>query len=81
MIAPGLKRNENLRAKQHFGVWLFNDGGLCPMCSHCDKFAMDVTNYCPNCGAEILNTDDAIFFQNKSLHRLERLETEMKKND
>lgn len=78
MIIPGFKNNAKVNNRDYFGIWVFNDGGLCPMCSHCRKYSMNVSAFCPNCGALIVNEVAAINFQKESF---DKITTEEEKND
>lgn len=78
MIIPGFKNNAKVNNRDCFGIWLFNDGGLCAICSHCGKYTMNVSAFCPNCGALIVNEVAAINFQKESF---DKITTEEEKND
>lgn len=58
MIVPGLNNNEKINRDDNYAVWMFDDDDgvtFCGKCSFCGKWNIGPTNYCPNCGAYMLN--------------------------
>lgn len=62
-VIPGLVGASEADERHQFGLWMFltrKDDNICPRCSACENVHCGrPTNYCPNCGAVMLNKIDA----------------------
>jgi len=65
MIVPGLKIPEP-EHKHAYALWLFsNELSIFGTCSACDTISYGApSNYCPTCGALMLNKYDALEYSN-----------------
>lgn len=57
MIIPGFKNECNLSRSAVYGVWMLDERDILCRCSFCEGVFVNPTNYCPDCGALMLNQD------------------------
>lgn len=77
MIIPGFKNECNM-CRAAYGVWMLDEHDILCKCSCCGGVFVNPTNYCPDCGALMLNQDVTKEVMKK---RIEKFVAEEREND